>query len=175
MEVSQNITLDFLEVRLFIFDFDGVLTNNIVHLDHLGNELVSCSRSDGLAFDLLRKKNKDVRIISTETNPVVNARARKLKVPVLQGVSNKYDLLKEIVNNENLEFEQICYVGNDINDYHAMKLCGLKVCPADSHKKIIEISDVVLSSKGGQGVVRELVEGVFQVDILEVLYIKENK
>ncbi len=163
------------KIKLFVFDFDGVLTNNTVYLDQNGNELVNCSRSDGLAFDLLRKLNKDMYIISTETNPVVNARAKKLKVPVLQGIKNKAELLEGVVQDNNFEFSQVCYIGNDINDYFAMKLCGLKVCPSDSHKRIIEIADVVLSSKGGHGIVRELIEDVFQIDMLEVLYTKGNK
>jgi len=162
--------LNLSEIELFVFDFDGVLTNNLVYLDQSGNELVSCSRSDGLAFDLLRKLNKDVRIISTETNPVVKARADKLKVVVLQGVENKSELLKKVAQDEGFKLDKVCYVGNDINDYFAMKLCGLKVCPADSHKKIIEVSDVVLNTRGGKGVVRELIEDVFQVNMLKVLY-----
>ena len=163
------------EIDTFIFDFDGVLTNNLVYLDENGRESVSCSRADGLAFDLLRKLNKDMYIVSTETNPVVNARAKKLKIPVLQGIKNKVELLKELEQNNDLSFKKICYVGNDINDYGAMKLCGLKVCPSDSHNKILEISDIVLNTKGGYGIVRELVEDVFQVDMLKILYLKENK
>ena len=163
------------EIDTFIFDFDGVLTNNLVYLDENGKESVSCSRADGLAFDLLRKLNKDMYIVSTETNPVVNARAKKLKIPVLQGIKNKVELLKEVVQKKGLNFKNICYVGNDINDYGAMKLCGLKVCPSDSHKEILAISDIILNTKGGYGIVRELIEDVFQVDMLKILYIKENK
>ena len=175
MNTSVNTKFDLSKTNLLVFDFDGVLTNNLVSIDQHGNELVSCSRSDGLAFDLLRRLNKEMYIISTETNPVVNARAKKLKIPVLQGVKNKAKLLEEVVQNHRLEFSQVCYVGNDINDYFAMKLCGLKVCPSDSHKRITEIADVVLSSKGGHGVVRELIEDVFQIDMLKVLYIEGNK
>ena len=98
------------EIDTFIFDFDGVLTNNLVYLDENGKESVSCSRADGLAFDLLRKLNKDMYIVSTETNPVVNARAKKLKIPVLQGIKNKVELLKEVVQDNNLNFKKICYL-----------------------------------------------------------------
>jgi YrbI family 3-deoxy-D-manno-octulosonate 8-phosphate phosphatase len=93
----------------------------------------------------------------------------------LQGIKNKAELLEGVVQDNNFEFSQVCYIGNDINDYFAMKLCGLKVCPSDSHKRIIEIADVVLSSKGGHGIVRELIEDVFQIDMLEVLYTKGSK
>jgi len=162
--------LSFPEIKLFVFDFDGVLTNNMVYLDQNGHEMVSCSRSDGLAFDLLKKMDKSVYIISTEVNPVVSARANKLRVPVLQGIKNKEKLLKKVTHNESIDFKQVCYIGNDINDYFAMKLCGLKICPADSHVKIKEISDIVLSNNGGNGVVRELIEDILQINMLEVLY-----
>jgi len=67
----------FNDIDAFVFDFDGVLTNNLVHLNQLGEESVSCSRSDGLAFDVLHKLNKPVFILSTEKNPVVSMRAKK--------------------------------------------------------------------------------------------------
>jgi len=75
-------------ISAFIFDFDGVLTNNQVHIGQDGNELVSCSRADGLAFDVLRKLKKPAYILSTEQNPVVSARAKKLRITALQGVDN---------------------------------------------------------------------------------------
>ena len=78
----MKISLDNIDV--FVFDFDGVLTNNLVQIDENGKESVSCSRADGLAFDVLRKLNKSVYILSTEKNPVVLARAKKLKVKVFK-------------------------------------------------------------------------------------------
>ena len=61
------------------------------------------------------------------------------------------------------------YVGNDLNDYHAMKICGLKICPADAHKKIINISDYVTKKNGGDGVLREIVEKFLKIDIVSFL------
>jgi len=164
----MKISLD--NVDVFIFDFDGVLTNNLVQIDENGNESVSCSRADGLAFDVLRKLKKPVYIISTEKNPVVEARTRKLRVPVLQGVTNKVETLKELVDLKDYNFENILYIGNDLNDYQAMKLCGYTVCPSDSHKKIKELSNVVLNKRGGDRVVRELLEEVLGLDIIKILY-----
>ena len=82
MNVSpkQNINININDIDALVFDFDGVLTNNLVHLDQDGKEYVSCSRGDGLAFDVLRKFNKPAYILSTEKNPVVRARAEKLKM-----------------------------------------------------------------------------------------------
>jgi 3-deoxy-D-manno-octulosonate 8-phosphate phosphatase (KDO 8-P phosphatase) len=161
-------------IQTLIFDFDGVLTNNIVHIDQDGKESVSCSRSDGLAFDVLRALKKTVYIFSTEKNPVVTTRANKLKVPVLQGVGNKAESLKRLSDQENFELNKTLYIGNDLNDYHAMQLCNYTACPSDSHKAIKSIATFVLKSPGGNGVVRELLEDIFQLNFIQILYSKEG-
>jgi len=158
------------EIDAFVVDFDGVLTNNLVLIDENGKESVSCSRSDGLAFDALRKLNKPVYILSTEKNPVVKARAKKLNIPVIQGTSNKAEEIKELTNQNQFNLKKVLYVGNDLNDYLAMQLCGYTACPADSHPKIKLISNICLNSSGGNGVIRELLEDVFKVDLIKVLY-----
>ena len=140
MEYFKN---ELSDIDAFIFDFDGVLTNNIVYLNQDGNEWVACSRSDGLAFDVLRKLGKPAYILSTEINSVVKARGEKLNIPVLQGISNKVEALKELVDDKGYNLNKILYVGNEINDYKAMQLCGYAVCPADSHIKVKQISKVV--------------------------------
>jgi YrbI family 3-deoxy-D-manno-octulosonate 8-phosphate phosphatase len=157
-------------IDAFIFDFDGVLTNNLVYLNQEGVESVACSRADGLAFDVLRKLDKSVFILSTENNSVVTMRAKKLKVPVMQGVDNKVESIKKLVNKNNYNLKNILYVGNDLNDYLVMQLCGYSICPADSHPKIKEISDIVLKTNGGNGVVRELLENIIGLDFIKILY-----
>ena len=158
------------EIYAFVFDFDGVMTNNLVYLDQEGKEWVSCSRGDGLAFDLLRKINKPAYILSTEKNPVVAARAKKLRITALQGVANKVIALLDLAKKEGYELSSICYVGNDLNDYRVMQKCGVTACPADSHPIIQQLATIVLISKGGQGVVRELLEDVFNIDFIKILY-----
>jgi len=169
----MKISID--EIDALIFDFDGVLTNNLVHLDQEGKEWVSCSRADGLAFDVLRKLNKTAYILSTEKNPVVTARANKLKIKALQGVDNKVDEIKRLVKEGDLNIEKILYVGNDLNDYHAMKMCGYSICPSDSHERIKKLASVTLKSYGGNGVVRELLEDVLGLDFIEILYSERGK
>ena len=158
------------DIDAFIFDFDGVLTNNLVHLDQNGKESVSCSRADGLAFDVLRKLDKPAFILSTENNPVVTMRAKKLKVPVVQGVDDKVEAIKKLVNKNNYNLKNIVYVGNDLNDYLVMQLCGYSACPADSHSKIKSVSSIILSTNGGDGIVRELLEEVINLDFIKILY-----
>lgn len=158
------------DIEALVFDFDGVLTNNQVHVNEDGTEWVSCSRADGLGFDALRKLNKPVYVLSTEKNPVVTARAKKLKIVAIQGVSDKAQAIMELANINNYDLKNILYVGNDLNDYYPIKICGHSACPADSHRKIKELSNFVLNTRGGSGVVRELLEDVFRLDIVQILY-----
>ncbi len=169
MSLANN-TILFKNIDALVFDFDGVLTNNLVHLDSNGVESVTCSRADGLAFDVLRKLEKPTYILSTEKNQVVTARAKKLKIPVLQGVNNKVDSLKKMADKEGFNLHNILYVGNDLNDYQVMQLCGYTACPSDSHIRIKEISDVVLKTCGGEGIIRELLENVLGLDLIKILY-----
>ena len=165
---DKTITID--DIDLFVFDFDGVLTDNIVHIDNNGNEMVSCSRADGLAFDVLRKLDKPCQILSTENNTVVSVRANKLGISVLQGVKNKEKALRNLVIRKSYKLSNILYVGNDLNDYNSMRISGFSVCPADSHPEIKKISNFILKTKGGEGVVRELLEDVLSLDFIKILY-----
>lgn len=158
------------KIDAFIFDFDGVMTNNLVHIDQEGKESVSCSRADGLAFDVLHKLNIPSFILSSETNPVIKMRANKLRIKAIQGILDKEIAVKELANKYSYNLKNLIYIGNDLNDYQAMKICGYSICPADSHPIIKEISNLTLQSKGGDGVVRELLENVFNLNIIKILY-----
>ena len=162
--------MKFNDIDAFVFDFDGVLTDNSVYLDQHGNEMVACSRADGLAFDVLRKLKQSVYILSTEKNKVVTARANKLQIPVIQGIEDKSKSVKELADRESFKLDRVLYLGNDLNDYYAMKLCGITACPSDSHSKIVAMSDIVLKTAGGHGVVRELLEEVLELNLLKILY-----
>ncbi|MDB9938753.1 HAD hydrolase family protein [Candidatus Thioglobus sp.] len=157
-------------IDAFVFDFDGVLTNNLVQMDENGTESVSCSRADGLAFDVLKKLNKPAYILSTEKNLVVSERARKLNIPAIQGVSDKVEAINKLADECRYNLKNILYVGNDLNDYLVMQLCGYSACPEDSHPKIKHMSDICLNTNGGNGVVRELLEDVLGLDFVNILY-----
>jgi len=162
--------LDINAIDVIIFDFDGVLTDNSVFLNNTGEEWVKCSRADGLAFDVLRKLSKSVFILSTEKNKVVSARAKKLKVEVIQSINNKLDAINLIMDQSNSSLDRVLYIGNDLNDFNIMKLCGYTACPNDSHVLIKNITQFVLNTRGGDGVAREIVEDVFCLNLLEILY-----
>ena len=157
-------------IDAFVFDFDGVLTNNLVYFDQNGQESVCCSRADGLAFDVLRKLKIPAYILSTEQNLVVTERAKKLKIKAIQGVSDKAKAIINFSKENSYKLDRVLYVGNDLNDFEAMRLCGYSVCPSDSHINIKQIADIVLKTKGGKGVVRELLEDVLEIDIIKILY-----
>jgi len=101
----------------------------------------------------------------------VMARAKKLRVPVVQGVRDKVEGLTQLAEQEKIELSRVLYMGNDLNDFLIMGKCGYSVCPADAHEKIKAIASIVLTTTGGNGVVRELLENVFQLDLIDILYI----
>lgn len=149
-----------IEIQTIIFDFDGVLTDDRVWVDQDGREMVCCSRRDGLGFDILRQSGLKLFILSTETNPVVSKRAAKLKVPAIQGCADKARALSDLAKKEGIDLSRTLYVGNDLNDLEAIRLCGYSACPADAHPAIKDVTTWVLKTSGGQGVTRDIIESV---------------
>lgn len=144
--------------ELVVFDFDGVLTDNRVLVFDNGREAVWCNRADGLGFDMLRHAAFAVLILSTERNAAVRCRARKLKVPCLQGVADKKKALEIFCRKGRVELNEVLYVGNDLNDMKAMQSVRWRASPADAHPRIRKLSNIRLKLKGGEGVARELAE-----------------
>lgn len=156
--VNNFLLLRLNNIKLIVFDFDGVMTDNRVIVSETGEESVIVNRADGLGIKMLREKGVPMLILSTEENRVVTARGKKLKLPVLQGISDKASALKDYCRELNVDLNKVMYIGNDINDLEVMKLVGLRLAPADAHIKIKEITDMVLSTPGGGGVIRELAD-----------------
>ncbi len=165
--IKQNLPY-FENIHTFIFDFDGIFTNNKVIISSEGEEFVICDRGDGLAFNLIRKfmqnKNWDLNmfILSKEKNKVVESRAKKLKINCYKGIDNKKDFITKYLvknfGNSNSAAKGIIYFGNDINDYYAMKLSGFSVAPIDSHPLILDNADLIIPNKGGEGFIRAFIE-----------------
>lgn len=145
-------------LELIVFDFDGVFTDNKVYTSQDGVEAVMCDRRDGLGIAMLKELNIPMFILSTETNPVVITRGKKMGLKVHHGRKNKKEFLTEYFQKHNINSKNVIYVGNDINDFEAMKLVGYSVCPRDAHQKIKEVASYVLNDRGGDGAVRELSE-----------------
>jgi len=144
------------DVQLIVYDFDGVMTDNTVILREDGLESVIVNRSDGLGVSLFRKQSIPQLILSTETNPVVQARAKKLNLEVIGSSINKKADLCEYCRKRGYDIKKTLYVGNDLNDLEVMKIVGLPVAPADAHAKILEIALIITKARGGHGVIAEL-------------------
>jgi N-acylneuraminate cytidylyltransferase len=143
-------------VSLLVLDFDGVLTDNRVWVTEDEVEAVVCSRSDGMGLAMLRKSGIEAIVLSTETNPVVAARCRKLDVPCWQGIENKEMFLRTLMRDRELNSAQVIYVGNDLNDLGCMRLAGYAVAVCDAHPEVLRAADWILTKAGGRGAVREL-------------------
>ena len=149
------------EIRLAVFDFDGVFTDNNVWIDSEGQESVRCSRSDGLGLRRLEAVGVTPLILSMEAVPVVSARAAKLGVECLQGISDKLRVLREQAVLRGVGLSETAYVGNDVNDAECLEAVGLPVAPADAWPEVRDLAKWVLERKGGEGCVREFCDGVW--------------
>ena len=125
-------------------------------VDQNGLESVWVNRSDGLGVQMIKQMGIRMIILSTESNPVVSVRAKKLELDVLQSINHKEEALINFCNQEEIPLEDVMYVGNDVNDLPAMKLAGIKVVPNDAYSEVKNIADITLNTKGGYGVIREL-------------------
>ena len=143
-----------------IFDFDGVLTDNLVSLNEAGVESVFCSRSDGVGIKMLQDSGIQMLILSKERNPVVSARGEKLGVEVVQGCDDKKTRLIQWVKENNLELLNCAYIGNDVNDIECMEMVGLSVAPVDAHPDVDDVTIWKLRSMGGRGAIREFADSV---------------
>ncbi len=144
------------KVELVVLDFDGVLTDNRVWVREDGSEMVAANRSDSWGIGLLAKQGIRTFILSTETNPVVAARAEKMRVPLLQGVRDKAAALTSLLREFKVDSSRTIYVGNDTNDTPCFPLVGYALAPADATEEARRLADRVLSLPGGHGAVREL-------------------
>ena len=145
-------------VEALVMDFDGVFTDNRVIVLEDGREAVTCSRSDGWGIAQLRKTGLPMLILSTETNPVVQARADKLKIPCLQRMGDKALAMQSWLEEKQIDPANVVFLGNDQNDLSCMALAGCAVAVADAHPTALAQADIILSRIGGNGAVRELCE-----------------
>lgn len=148
-------------VELIAFDFDGVFTDNMVYVTQGGIESVRCWRSDGLGLARLRSVGVQAFIISTEANPVVTARAKKLKLPCKQDVEDKAKTILDTCRDLGIAPGQTMFVGNDINDIPAFQSIGVPVAVADAYPEVDPYVIYRTNKPGGYGAVREICDLVF--------------
>jgi YrbI family 3-deoxy-D-manno-octulosonate 8-phosphate phosphatase len=144
------------KIRLIAFDFDGVFTDNMVYVFEDGSEAVRCFRSDGIGLTKLKQAGIETVIISTESNPVVSARARKLKIRCFQSCEDKRKTLEDMAHEMGILLAEVAFVGNDINDLTCLTFVGLPIVVQDAHPDVISIAAYRTKTRGGHGAVREV-------------------
>jgi N-acylneuraminate cytidylyltransferase len=149
-------------IEMLVFDFDGVFTDNRVYVFQDGREAVACNRGDGMGLSMLVAQNLPIVVLSTEVNPVVAARCRKLRLEYQHGLADKRAALVALAAEKKVDLRRVVYVGNDVNDLGCMEAAGFAVAVADAHPAALAKADLVLSNRGGDGAVRELCDLLLQ-------------
>lgn len=152
------------QITTFVFDVDGVLTDGTVHVTPSGEMLREMNIRDGYALKAAVECGYHVVIISGGSNEGVRIRLRNLGITNIHlGVPDKVEVLKEFCDIYGVKMDNILYMGDDLPDYHVMKLVGLPTCPQDASPEIKAISAYVSHKNGGKGAVREVIEQVMKV------------
>lgn len=151
------------KLSLVVMDFDGVLTDNRVWVNERGEEMVAASRGDSMGIRIVRERTGvEFMVISTEVNPVVKARCKKMNVEVFQGVESKADLFREVLQKKGIDPVETIFIGNDVNDLGCFSACGYAVAPSNAEVEAKRRADLILSARGGKGAVRELCDMILQ-------------
>jgi N-acylneuraminate cytidylyltransferase len=151
-------------IKLIVSDFDGVITDGRVWVDQDGREMVAASRSDSMRIRQLRERGIDVMVLSSEVNPVVSARARKMGINAIHGIDlhEKGLALRSFLQENNIDPACVIYLGNDFNDLPCFEIAGWAVAVADAYPEVRRAADHVLNTNGGNGALRELSDLVLQ-------------
>lgn len=152
------------DIKAFIFDVDGVLTNGLVHVTENGEQLRTFNIKDGYALQLAIKQGYQVVVITGGKSNGIALRLKGLGITqAFLGVGNKVEIYQQFLATQNINPEQIVYMGDDFPDYEVMKLVGLPVCPADAIPEIKAISQYISPKNGGEGCVRDIIEKVLKI------------
>jgi len=154
------------KLELVVFDFDGVFTDNKVYVTQEGVESICRSRTDSLGINMLQKLHIPLFILSTETNPVVLVNAKKMGINVKESCGDKAEFLKLYCEEYNINLTNVIYMGNDLNDFDAMRLVGFPAAPVDAHPDILQLAEFISKRPGGNGAVRDLCEFIVKGDLI---------
>jgi len=152
------------DIKAFVFDVDGVLTDGTVHVAEDGQLLRHMNIKDGYAMKTAIDKGYPVCIISGGSNEGVRVRLQNLGInSVHLGVSDKVEKFYEFCDGYEIKPEEVLYMGDDIPDYLVMQKVGLPTCPQDASPEIKGISKYISHKNGGKGAVRDVIEQVLKV------------
>ena len=146
------------QIKALVMDFDGVLTDNKVIVNEDGSESVTCSRDDGYAIEKIKELGIITLILTREKNDVVIARARKLNTEIIKGEEEKLETLKKWCLKNDIFPEGLAYIGNDLPDLECLEYAKFSFCPSDAFVIVRKKAEFILSKKGGDGCIREILE-----------------
>jgi 3-deoxy-D-manno-octulosonate 8-phosphate phosphatase (KDO 8-P phosphatase) len=159
-----NFTEDLQKIKAFVFDIDGVLSQQTISLDNEGVPMRTINLRDGYALQLAVRNGYEVCVISGGDSISFKKRLNKLGVSnVYLSVSEKAAILEKFMTDSNLDREEVLYMGDDIPDYNVMKMAGVAVCPGDADNEIKQISMYISDKTGGNGCVRDVIEQVMRL------------
>ena len=148
-------------IKLLVFDIDGCMTDGKITFDENGIETKSFNVKDGLGITTWLKIGNEAAIITGRSSKIVKRRAEELGIVHLyQGEKNKKEVLENLTNVTGIDLSQIAVIGDDLNDLGMIELAGMSFAPSDAHPLIRQRVDVVLSKKGGDGAIREMIDTV---------------
>ena len=152
------------DITTFIFDVDGVLTDGSVFVNNDGEMLRTMNIRDGYALKAAVESGYNVCIISGGSNEGVRVRLRTLGIKdIYLGTPDKVETFDQYIDINQIQPEQVLYMGDDIPDYHVMQIVGLASCPQDAAPEIKGISKYISHKNGGKGAVRDVIEQVMKV------------
>lgn len=158
------------KIRIFVMDVDGTMTDGSMYYSQNGEELKRFFVRDGMGIILLQKAGIKTALLTSEDSDIAKKRGEKLKIDsIITGSKNKTRELKQLVEDFNLEMENVAYMGDDVNDLHAMKLAGFSACPSDAVESVKSISDYASVYPGGRGAVREICELILKAQDKSVI------
>ncbi|OQP56951.1 3-deoxy-D-manno-octulosonate 8-phosphate phosphatase [Niastella vici] len=161
----MNILDQFKQVTTFVFDVDGVLTDGTLFVFDDGQFVRRMNIKDGFALQLAVKKGFRVAVISGGASDAVTQRLNRLGInDVFMQVTDKKGKLTEYVQQHNLAWSEVLFMGDDIPDYEVMQQVGMPCAPADAAMEIKQIAKYISSLPGGMGCVREVIEKVLKLN-----------
>lgn len=147
------------DIKLIVTDIDGTLTDGGIYYTESGDEFKKFSSKDGMGFQLAHEAGLRILAVTGRKSAIVSKRMGELKVEyVAQGIGGKAEFLTDFLKDKPFSLEQICYIGDDLNDLEAMRLCGAAACPSDAVAAVRAASDYVAEHPGGAGAFRDCVE-----------------
>ena len=151
------------DIKILVLDVDGTLTDGKIYVDDKDNSFKAFNVKDGFALVNWLKLGGEVAIITGKKSNIVERRAKELGIKyIIQGSKNKKQDLKNLLKELNITFENVAYMGDDLNDLGVMKSVGFSACPKDSVQEVLKITNFISSKNGGDGAVREFLEHIMK-------------